>query len=64
MRDMATIPEGVEAHVLPAGGTSARDDSMRAHRDFSSVQARIDATYDASRAYLDDVLGDRTDPAP
>ncbi len=24
MRDMATIPEGVEAHVLPAGGTSAQ----------------------------------------
>ena len=35
MRDMATIPEGVEAHVLPAGGTSARDDSLLAHRDFS-----------------------------
>ena len=23
MRDMATIPEGVEAHVLPAAGTTA-----------------------------------------
>ena len=52
-RDMATIPEGVETHVLPAGGTSSRDDSVRAHRDFSGVQQRIDATYDASRAYLD-----------
>ncbi|MCY7401364.1 MAG: patatin-like phospholipase family protein [Nocardioides sp.] len=52
-RDMATIPEGVETHVLPAGGTSTRDDSVRAHRDFSGVQQRIDATYDASRAYLD-----------
>ena len=29
MRDMATIPEGVEAHVLPAAGTSSRDDSVR-----------------------------------
>lgn len=58
MRDMATIPDGVEAHVLPAGGTSARDDSLRAHRDFGGVQARIDATYDASRAYLDEALGD------
>jgi NTE family protein len=58
MRDMATIPDGVDAHVLPAGGTSARDDSLRAHRDFGGVQARIDATYDASRAYLDEALDD------
>lgn len=58
MRDMATIPEGVEAHVLPAAGTSARDDSLRAYKDFESVQARIDATYDASRAYLDEALGE------
>ena len=64
MRDMATIPDGVEAHVLPAAGTSARDDSLRGHRALQQsrsggVQARIDATYDASRAYLDEVLGDR-----
>lgn len=58
MRDMATIPDGVEAHVLPAAGTSARDDSLRAYKDFESVQARIDATYDASRAYLDEALGE------
>ena len=62
MRDMATIPEGVEAHVLPAAGTSSRDDSLLAHRtlldrDGAGVQSRIDATYDASRRYLDDVLG-------
>jgi NTE family protein len=60
MRDMATIPEGVEAHVLPAAGTSSRDDSVRAYLDFSTVQARIDATYDASRGYLDDALGERS----
>ena len=57
MRDMATIPEGVEAYVLPAAGTSSRDDSLLAHRDFGSVQSRIDATYDASRRYLDASLG-------
>lgn len=56
-REMATIPDGVEAHVLPAAGTSSRDDSLLAHRDFSRVQARIDATYAASRAYLDEQLG-------
>lgn len=56
-RDMATIPDGVDAHVLPAAGTSSRDDSLLAHRDFSGVRARIDATYAASRAYLDEQLG-------
>ncbi len=73
-RDMATIPDGVRAYVLPAAGTSARDDSPWAHRSVlqsrsgGGVRVRIDATYDASRAYLDEVLGDaagdRTDPGP
>jgi NTE family protein len=54
--EMARIPEGVETHVLPAAGTSPRDDSLRSHRDFGSVQQRIDATYDASRRYLDEHL--------
>ena len=52
-REMAELPAGVTAHVLPARGTSARDDSLRAGRDFGGVQRRIDATYDASAAYLD-----------
>ncbi len=53
-REMGALPEGVEAHVLPAGGTSARDDSLLAHRDFSSVQRRIDRSYEASMTYLRD----------
>jgi NTE family protein len=62
MREMASIPAGVEAHVLPAAGTSARDDSLRAHRALldgsgAGVQARIDATYASSLAYLDEHLG-------
>ena len=56
MREMATIPDGVEAHVLPAAGTSSRDDTIRAYRDFAGVQRRIDATYDAARRYLDERL--------
>jgi NTE family protein len=52
-REVAELPAHVEAHVLPARGTSARDDTLRGHRDFSTVQQRIDATYDASRDYLD-----------
>ncbi len=52
IRELAELPEGVEAHVLPAAGTSARDDSMFAFRDFSAVTAKIEATYEASRDYL------------
>jgi NTE family protein len=51
-RELAELPDGVEAHVLPARGTSARDDSLLAHRDFSRVRERIDASYEASRDYL------------
>jgi NTE family protein len=53
--DLASLPEGVEAHVLPAGGTSARDDSLLAHRDYAGIQRRIDTTYDASRRFLDEL---------
>lgn len=56
MRELAEVPDGVDVHVLPAAGTSARDDSMLAFRDFSSVQRRIDATYDVSVAFLDEQL--------
>ena len=39
--------------MLPARGTTARDDSLRGSRDFAGVQRRIDATYDACASYLD-----------
>ncbi len=55
-REMAELPFDVEAHVLPAAGTSGRDDSPFGYRDFSAVQQRIDASYDATAAYLDDWL--------
>ena len=51
-RELAEVPDRVEVHVLPARGTSVRDDSLLAHRDFSRVRARIDASYEASRDYL------------
>ena len=51
VREMAQLPEGVEAHVLPAGGT-AKDDSVRAYRDTSQVARRIEAAYQGSRDYL------------
>ncbi len=51
-RELAEVPDDVEVHVLPARGTSARDDSLLAHRDFSRVRTRIEASYEASRDYL------------
>ncbi len=53
-RELAALPTDVAAHVLPAAGTSSRDDSLFAYRDFTRVQAKIDATYDACVAYLDE----------
>lgn len=55
-REMAALPEGVSAHVLPTGGGSPRDDSLLAYRDFKAVMRRIDAAYEASVAYLEDHL--------
>lgn len=52
-REMNEVPTDVEVHVLPTGGGSAKDDSLLAHRDFSRVEQRMDAAYDASRAYLE-----------
>jgi NTE family protein len=54
-RELAEVPDDVEVHVLPARGTSPRDDSLLAHRDFSKVRNRIDASYEASRDYLADL---------
>jgi NTE family protein len=53
-REMSKLPPHVRAYVLPAGGTSPRDDSVLAHRDFSSVQERIDRSYEESVTYLRD----------
>jgi NTE family protein len=52
-RELAELPDGVECHVLPAKGTSARDDTLFGTRDFSTVERRIDETYEACRDYLD-----------
>ena len=53
-REMAELPPEVEAHVLPAAGTSAKDDNPLGYRDFSGVQERIEASYAAAADYLDD----------
>ncbi len=52
LAELAGEGSGVECHVLPARGTSGRDDTLRAARDFGSVERRIDETYAASLDYL------------
>ena len=56
VRELAELPDDVECHVLPARGTSARGDSLLGSRDFAGVQDRIDETYEAARAYLEENL--------
>jgi len=52
-RELDELPEDVEAHVLPAGGTSERDDSVFAGRDFRAVADKIRLSREAGAAYLD-----------
>jgi NTE family protein len=53
VRELGELPAGVQAHVLPAAGTSTRDDSLLAFRNFSAVKDKIDASYAAAVDYLD-----------
>ena len=53
-RELAELPDDVEAHVLPARGTSGKDDTLLGSRDFAGVQKRIDETYAACVDYLDE----------
>ncbi len=55
VREMSELPEGVEAHVLPAGG-SGKDDAPTAYRDASLVAGRIETAYEKSRRYLEEHL--------
>jgi NTE family protein len=54
-RDLATLPEGVVAHVLPTGeDKSARydDASQLRYRDFKAVRRKIEQAHRATAAYL------------
>ena len=46
-RDGRAAPTTSRRTCCPARGTSSKDDSLFAHRDFSGIQERIDATYEA-----------------
>lgn len=53
-RDLATLPPGVDLHVLPSGGELDGDDSLMSYRRMATVQKRIDRAFEATWAYLDD----------
>ena len=50
-REISELPDGVRAHVLPSAVTAAAD-TPRAYRDTSAVAERVEAAYQASRAFL------------
>jgi NTE family protein len=52
--DMAALPDSVTVHVLPTGADNRPrgDLSSLRYRDFSQVQERMAAAYDATRGYL------------
>ncbi len=64
--DLATVPSGVEVHVLETGQQDPprfTDRSQFRYRDTTSVPARIDRAYEASARYLDEHgLGSRSGP--
>ncbi len=57
--DLTSLPEHVELHVLPTGGSAAPayndiSGQLRLRRLATSVRGQIDSAYEASRRYLDE----------
>jgi NTE family protein len=46
----------VDVYVLPTGAGAERDESPLAYRDMAAAGRRIERAYDASAAYLQDIL--------
>jgi NTE family protein len=56
--DLQSLPEGVQLHVLPTGGSAAPayndlSGQLRVRRMTRAVQQQIDASYEASLRYLE-----------
>ena len=60
-RDMATLPDGVTAHVMPAGETAPRFDSFEQlrYKNFRAIGPHIRLAYEASVSFLDDLASIR-----
>lgn len=52
-RDLAALPEGVVAHVLPTGEPKTPTLRQLNYRDFSAIARRIDRAHRAAASYLD-----------
>jgi NTE family protein len=52
VEEMATLPEGVTVHVLPAGANGSPDLSQLRYRDASRIERHIERAYAATAAYL------------
>jgi NTE family protein len=58
--DLTSLPDAVKLHVLPTGGSAAPayndiSGQLRIRRSVSDVQRQIDASYEASIRYLDEL---------
>ncbi|MFI5494662.1 patatin-like phospholipase family protein [Actinoplanes sp. NPDC051859] len=51
-RELASVPDDVSVHVLPAGSGDSRDDLPWAYRDMAAAGRRISRAYTATRRYL------------
>jgi NTE family protein len=55
--DLHNLPDGIELHVLPTGGSAAPayndlSGQLRVRRMIRTVQRQIDSAYEASLQYL------------
>jgi NTE family protein len=58
--DLQSLPEGIELHVMPTGGSAAPayndiPGQLRLRRAVRSVPEQIEAAYEASLAYLEEI---------
>ena len=57
--DLATLPDGVAVHVLPAGDPAPPGAANLRYRDFSAVPARIEQARAAAGAFLEGIAAPR-----
>lgn len=51
-RDLAALPDGVAAHVLPTGEPSRANLRQLNYRDFKAIARRMDRAYEATKEHL------------
>ena len=51
-RDLASLPDGVAAHVLPTGETVQATLRQLNYRDFKAIARRMDRAYEATKEHL------------